>query len=368
MGDFSSIPTIAKYASRIGLCFSHTYEGISKDYDVEEGVIRGKWDFTDGAGRHSLKFAHELAEKLSISFGGKPYVPSAFQFRMGGAKGVTVLDSHLDEFTSKDLLLTKSQIKFETKEEETHFEMITYSKRLRVALNRQVIALLSTNGVKDETFLKLLSKELDDVRDAVQDKTKMMRLVRKIQENPIGSNVQRLLKLKSLDTKMKEHVKHFEKDKHHSFQYFFQIDPFYCSIVNAMLKLKLSDLKHARIPVDKGALLMGLPDFAGVLEEDEVFIQLSALEQDELYGEGSLAQGGIVSGLVCVTRNPCLHPGDIRKLKAIKDPNKIRHLSHLKDVIVFSQKGEQPQASKMSGGDYDGGRLRTCPIHSIFYF
>ncbi|KAG2393883.1 hypothetical protein C9374_003647 [Naegleria lovaniensis] len=351
LGDFSSIRVVAKYASRIGLCFSHTYEGITKCYDVEEGVIRGKWDFTDGAGKISQSFATDLANTNGLSYGGKPYIPSAFQFRMGGAKGVVVVDPYLPYYTDKDLVLTKSQIKFDVKEV-SDFEMITYSKRFRVAtLNRQVIALLSTNGVKDQVFLEMLARELSDVSDAVKDKTKIKRLLRKIRDHPIGVNVSRILKLNTLDEMTRQVM---PKDKFSNFQYFFQIDPFFCTIIKSMLKMKLNDLKQARIPVEKGTLLIGVPDFTGVLEEDEVFIQLSALEHTDLVEEGTYPHGGIVSGTVCVTRNPCLHPGDIRKLKAVSDPNKIQILSHLKDVIVFSQKGQRPQASKMSGGDYDG--------------
>lgn len=51
-----------------------------------------------------------------------------------------------------------------------------------------------------------------------------------------------------------------------------------------------------------------------------------------------------------VTKNPCFHPGDIRKLKAVFK----EELSHLVNVIVFSQKGSRPTQNMMSGGDLDG--------------
>lgn len=46
----------------------------------------------------------------------------------------------------------------------------------------------------------------------------------------------------------------------------------------------------------------------------------------------------IITGPVLVTKNPCVHPGDIRKLKAvIKD-----ELIHLENVVVFPSKGSRP--------------------------
>ena len=55
---------------------------------------------------------------------------------------------------------------------------------------------------------------------------------------------------------------------------------------------------------------------------------------------------------VLVTRNPCLHPGDLQKFRAIDVPE----LSHLSDVIVFPTNGKRPSADLMSGGDLDGDK------------
>lgn len=58
-----------------------------------------------------------------------------------------------------------------------------------------------------------------------------------------------------------------------------------------------------------------------------------------------------------VTRNPCLHPGDLQKFKAVERDE----FSHLVDCIVFSTSGRRPAADLMSGGDLDGD---TCKYHS----
>ena len=50
-----------------------------------------------------------------------------------------------------------------------------------------------------------------------------------------------------------------------------------------------------------------------------------------------------VSGPVLVTKNPCVHPGDIRKVRALgKDDERFAELSHLYNVIVFPTKGSRP--------------------------
>mmetsp|Transcript_29111 Transcript_29111/g.43875 ORF Transcript_29111/g.43875 Transcript_29111/m.43875 type:complete len:111 (-) Transcript_29111:1382-1714(-) len=57
-----------------------------------------------------------------------------------------------------------------------------------------------------------------------------------------------------------------------------------------------------------------------------------------------------VRGDVLITRNPCTHPGDLRRLKSVDCPQ----LKYLHNVIVFSSKGDRPPPNMMSGGDLDG--------------
>lgn len=51
-----------------------------------------------------------------------------------------------------------------------------------------------------------------------------------------------------------------------------------------------------------------------------------------------------IEGDVIVTKNPCSHPGDIRKLVAIsKDDERVEKFIHLVNVIVFSSQGVRPE-------------------------
>ena len=103
------------------------------------------------------------------------------------------------------------------------------------------------------------------------------------------------------------------------------------------------DEQKCRILVPKSRLLFGICDPYGVLKPGECFVRITQ-EQG----------GGLPSTLtgieILVTRNPCLHPGDLRKIKAVNRPE----LTHLTDCIVFSTKGKRPAADTMSGGDLDG--------------
>ena len=88
-------------------------------------------------------------------------------------------------------------------------------------------------------------------------------------------------------------------------------------------------------------MLIGVVDDYGVLKEGEIFCQIcrSNFVISSNPGRNIAAMRDIVEvyeGDVLVTKNPCIHTGDIRRLKAVNHPM----LSHLVNVIVFPQKSE----------------------------
>lgn len=104
--------------------------------------------------------------------------------------------------------------------------------------------------------------------------------------------------------------------------------------------------RKGRIPVRQGAMLIGVMDEHGVLEHGEIFIRIHGPEQERA-GSGPQV---VVRDAVAVGRNPSLHAGDIRTLKAVDRPA----LRDLVNVVVFPAKGPRPHQESMSGGDLDG--------------
>jgi hypothetical protein len=90
-----------------------------------------------------------------------------------------------------------------------------------------------------------------------------------------------------------------------------------------------------------------VPDFSGVLEANEVFIDFSSFADVS----GFASNGTLLNGVdVLVARSPAHFGSDIQKVRAVFKVE----LIGLKDVIVFSTKGNPSLAAKLSGGDYDG--------------
>ena len=110
------------------------------------------------------------------------------------------------------------------------------------------------------------------------------------------------------------------------------------------------DEQRCRILIPKSRLLFGVCDpygkqgRAGLLREGCCFVRVT--HDDD--GEART----LVGADVLVTRNPCLHPGDLQKFRVVDIPE----FSHLVDCIVFPTRGKRPSADLMSGGDLDGDK------------
>ncbi|KAG2377316.1 hypothetical protein C9374_009227 [Naegleria lovaniensis] len=335
LGNFSDEECVAKRAARIGLCLTQTYEGEEVLFDKTTDIISSaNSNLSDGIGRVSETYAKELARKHNIQLHGQSYIPSAFQFRLAGYKGVVVVDPNLHKQTSKELLLSKSQCKFSNSDNKS-FGLVSYSRRRPADLNRQIIAVLDSNGLPEQNILHLVQENLDEIQNYAKQYHGLRKTLSK-EQHAIAQNIKLSLQ--------NEHA-----------SVILQHDPLITLAQRLGFEKSLSHLK-SHIPLKRSALLMGVLDFEGVLEEDEVFIQLSPHHECEqpLYANHAncYEKGGVVEGQVIVTRSPALHPGDVRKLKAVNDGT--GKLSHLKDVIVFSSKSLISQPSKMGGGDLDG--------------
>ena len=108
--------------------------------------------------------------------------------------------------------------------------------------------------------------------------------------------------------------------------------------------LNMKGEQKCRIMIPKSRLLFGVCDSMDVLREGECAVKVT------MDGDG---QPMALKGMeILVTRNPCLHPGDLQKFSVVDKPE----LSHLIDCIVFPVRGKRPSADMMSGGDLDGDK------------
>ncbi|KAA8490744.1 putative RNA-dependent RNA polymerase 1 [Porphyridium purpureum] len=353
LGDFSEILVVAKCAARLGQCFSTAVPTLTLSSDQitridDMKTVCGKSAFSDGVGCISSDLAEQVSaqylertsspSKVTRTFGSQPESPSgharprlapAFQIRLGGCKGVLSVDPRMPQGS---VYTRPSMIKFASTD--TTLEVCEIARCLPAWLNRQLIVLLTTNGVSDGVFESMLKTDLSIIRDAFTNTAAAVSLL---------SNS----------------------------DYFGARFFFFRQLVAAVARSHLQDMRtRARIRVPHALVAMGAMDETKLLQYGELFCVRTDLERFTA-GDGNRA--GIVpppEKLVTVTRFPCLHPGDIRTLRAVSveelasrvrqkgtsEQARVReYFSAQRDgTILLSSHGSRPHASEMSGGDLHG--------------
>ncbi|KAJ0099034.1 hypothetical protein Patl1_19785 [Pistacia atlantica] len=118
-------------------------------------------------------------------------------------------------------------------------------------------------------------------------------------------------------------------------------EPFLSMMLQTFRASALLDLRtKTKIFVQDGLAMMGCLDETGDFG---------------ICGNGSV-QHKIVEGRLVVSKNPCLHPGDVRVLRAVNVPA----LHHMVNCIVFPSKGKRPHPNECSGSDLDGDIYFVC--------
>ncbi|KAL5812619.1 hypothetical protein ACOSQ3_027569 [Xanthoceras sorbifolium] len=340
MGDFSDIKNVAKFAARLGQSFGSSREAlhvhgneveIIPDVEMERGGIT--YVFSDGIGKISADLAHIAARR----WGCTNYIPSAFQIRYGGYKGVVAVDPT----STVKLSLRKSMSKY--KSNSTSLDVLACSRYQPCFLNRQLITLMSTLGVRDCVFERK-QKEAVALLDAIlTDPVSAQEALELMASSRENANV--LKEMLRCDYKPDE-------------------EPFLSMMLQTFRASHLQELRsRTRIFVQNGQAMLGCLDETGTLEYGQVFVQYSgsryhhpANASPVFSGSGSSGQYNIVEGKVVVAKNPCLHPGDMRVLKAVDVPA----LHHMVDCIVFPAKGKRPHPDECSGSDLDGDCYSVC--------
>ncbi|XP_028767170.1 LOW QUALITY PROTEIN: RNA-dependent RNA polymerase 1-like [Neltuma alba] len=335
MGNFRTIRNVAKYAARLGQSFGSSTETLSVSQDETEMipdvvVRRDGIDhiFSDGIGKISAKFARKVAMKC----GHKSSTPSAFQIRYGGFKGVVAVDPT----SSVKLSLRRSMLKYES--DNTKLDVLACSKFQPCYLNRQIITLLSTLGVKDHVFEKKQKEAINQLNSLLTDSLKAQEALDLMSAGEISHILKEML------------ICGYKPDA----------EPFLSMMLQTFRASKLLELRRkTRIFLPNGRAMMGCLDETRTLEYGQVFVQYSD-NSFMPWSNDSVAYGSersyIVTGKVVVAKNPCLHPGDVRVLKAVDVPA----LHHMVDCVVFPQKGSRPHPNECSGSDLDGDIYFVC--------
>ena len=337
MGDFQGINIVAKYAARLGQCFSTTRAisgvraTIAEASDIKSAD--GKYNFSDGVGMVSSFLAYMAANETGALLpSGDP--PSVMQFRLGGAKGVLTV---WPQAKQRDIHMRKSQFKFSAAYE--GLEVVRWSQFAAAHLNRQLITVLSARGVSDAVFIEKLQSQVGDLNAAMSDEAVALRILQKeVDPNQMSLTLATMI----LDG--------FQTAR----------EPFMMSLLKLWKAFSLKYLKEkAKIAVHQGAVLLGCVDESGKLkgyfkaeapEEPmdnnidalpEIFVQLS---------KGKYDRPQVITGLLAVARNPSLFAGDIQVVRGVDIPE----LRHIKDAAVFPRTGDRDIPNMLSGGDLDG--------------
>ncbi|KAG1736860.1 RdRP-domain-containing protein [Suillus paluster] len=339
LGDFSKLyHQPARLAARWSQAFSGTHPSITLlpeevDFRCPDRYSPSGELMTDGCSSISVELAKDIW--VSMQRGKKRpanlrNVPSAFQFRLGGAKGMVVQDPTIG---GKLVRLRPSQIKFDALENLTFDVQSTSAGPIAMFLNRPLVVLLEFLGVDTDRIIELQDdgiRRAQSVRSSSTDASKV------IQQHGLGasfrlpslfSNLSSILQLKIGDT----------ADDPSRWTSKLIESSLYCVETHI-----LRDLKYrAHIAVPGSYTLLGVSDEWGCLREGEIY----ATVFDERTGFVLH-----VTGRIAITRSPQIHPGDLQVVSAVQRPE----LKHLKNVIVFSCDGQRALASCLSGGDLDG--------------
>jgi len=186
-------------------------------------------------------------------------------------------------------------------------------------LNEYIILLLITLNVPLDVFRKLLLDQLDVIGAIANDRDKALRAVRGELDASSTAFSQDLYSLLLANHDLSEPYVQHKIEAFQQHQY-------------SLLREKL------HIAVEDSAYLFGIVDEYGLLEADEVFINITG------------RTGVLAKPRVMAYRNPSYSPADIRVFRAVYR----EELKHLTNCIVFSRKSQHSVPDTMASGDLDG--------------
>lgn len=310
LGDFSSIKSPAKFGARLGLCLASSENaGVITADQLKEipDVERDGYCFSDGCGVISESLLRKITPRPEVT---------AVQFRLGGIKGTVSLAR---DSTGEFLHFRPSMKKFEARC--LDFEKLSLAEFRHGYLNRQFITLMESRGVAAQIFVDLQEVMMAKYHRIFSEPALACEVLKTHNTDDVQSfMIERAIQLIQAGVDLKE--------------------PYIQGTLKAAYARAMASLKNKqRILVTNSACLMGVMDESASLEYGQVFCQLRTDEETS-----------VVMGKVLVSKNPCVHPGDLRVLDAVACPQ----LDHLYNLVIFPSKGPRPHSNEISGSDLDG--------------
>ena len=336
------------------------------DPSLKWGQIPGRQVMNDGCSVMSVGAALEIWKLYKKFWGISGPLPSAFQGRIGGAKGLWMVSG--ESFTKDPehlatwIRISKSQLKFQPHPEDSSdatfdplrltFEVLNHSSApAHTDLHISFIPIMADRGVPRDIIADYMKERLDvgrsELLERISDPVKLYEYVHKNgSASREGSDMpwQAALPL-TLEDKIKLLLESgFSPLK---------LQILAKNISRFVKRQHLLQESKLKTPFGKATYLYGVADPLGVLKPGEVHIQFSSSFVDEVTDEKYLSLKG---HNLLVARQPAIRNSDIQKVRAVLHPE----LSHLVDVVVFPSRGQFPLAGKLQGGDYDGDIFWLC--------
>lgn len=318
--------------------------------EINNGTI-----MTDGCSRISYNLAAAIWKQIGKD---NENVPSAFQARISGAKGLWIVDynnchantsprGYWIEFSDSQLKIQPHpRDRTDADEYQRTFEVVKTSHPCTPAnLNIQLITIFENRKVPRESLKELLLAELNEYYDsltiAMQDPVELRRW-RQLWHPTRSSQIEMKWTGDLPDEKEDEADMLLEAGFHPQDCRHLVKECFWRIVSQGLAKRQ----EKLWIKVPYSTNLFCIPDPLGVLEEGEIQVNFSQPVSE-------FPEFKFENRRVLVARNPAHLPSDIQAVNSV-----CKHeLRHLKDVIIFPIKGDFPLADLLSGGDYDGDTI-----------
>lgn len=344
-----------KLFSRWKLALSKTKSTVTLNPTQFRYLPDEEFVMNDGCALMSLSLARSIWD---ICGDGTNDIPTAFQGRICGAKGLWVLDyrdgnlhgdasSHWIEVSDSQLKIQPHpRDRYDADATQRTFEVLKYSTPCKPGhLNNQLINILSDRGVSRPILREIVLNGIKEYIEASEVATEDPKALRawleqyhKVDRNDASPSSEN----EYPDGKVEEMCLFVEGGFNVK-----NCEPLRDGM-NSLMELKLGDyVEKLKIELPYSTSVFCVPDPYKCLEENEVYIGFSGSWENPKTG---LKETVLDNVDVLVARNPAHLASDIQKRKAVYK----YELRNFKDVIVFSTMGKIPLASLLSGGDYDG--------------